>query len=97
MATHNTAKFKEKIVVVYEAVFSKGDLKQTILKTDTWADIFLLRVNSVFLENCISMVPEDELLAMEANLNLFCHAAMKHIDDENQARRCNALQVRFFF
>lgn len=76
---------KEKFVAVYEALFavrrclaaSEGSLNG-VLQGGTastkdprfWEEVFLLRVNAAFLERCILLTSEEQLLQIKVNFQL---------------------------
>ncbi|KAL0483144.1 hypothetical protein AKO1_014802 [Acrasis kona] len=86
-----TGTFKEKFVSVYEQLFSGKEPYKN--KETFWQELFLLRVNSQFLENCILLTPEAELIKMAKHLQVIFKHCSDFILDQDNLRRTNALQT----
>ena len=82
--------FKEKFVSLYEALFAGKELYRKEL---FWEELFLLRVNSQFLENQILQKSEEELKQITRILHAIFQAALDTTQDSQHHRRTNALQV----
>ena len=59
-----------------------------------WDDLFLLKVNMPFLERCILLTTEEQLIALAPTLNKVFAAALVAMRDENKIRRVHSLEVR---
>lgn len=93
-ATPNNAPFKEKFVSIYELLFAGKEVYRT--KEHFWDELFLLRINSVFLENCILLSSEEELMNLTKILHVIFQACLDTLLDDSHIRRTNALQVFFY-
>lgn len=59
-----------------------------------WDELFLLKINSVFLERCILLTSEEQFLALKDSLNLiFVHSSII-LKESNLVRNQNILQVK---
>jgi hypothetical protein len=89
----SSTQFKEKFVSMYEALFAGKELYRT--REHFWEELFLLRVNSQYLENCILLSSEDELLRLTKIIHTIFQVSLDALLDISPIRRTNALQVCF--
>jgi hypothetical protein len=81
---------KEKFVAIYEQVFNGQFTDDEIF----WDELFLLKINSKYLENSIHMVSEEELLGMSKTvMNPLFTKCLHYAQNISLTRRGNALQV----
>ncbi|KJE93802.1 hypothetical protein CAOG_04545 [Capsaspora owczarzaki ATCC 30864] len=82
---------KEKFVQIYEAFFN-GDNPSTA-SPHFWDELFLLKVNAVFLDRCITSLSEEQLMSLKDITNLIVCSAISALRDDNAIRVANALQT----
>ena len=87
---------REKYVVLVESIFNyRDETNKPFEKEDSfWDELFLLKINSGFLENTIILQTEDELVNIEQTiLNPFCLKCLFYMNDESPIRRANAIKT----
>ena len=85
---------KEKYVALFEQLFNGQVLFQSSEEEVFWDELFLLKINSKYLENCVAMSSEDELLGLSKTiLNPLFAACLTYAQNVSFIRRANALQV----
>eukprot|EP00002_Diphylleia_rotans_P012542 TRINITY_DN2453_c0_g1_i3.p1 TRINITY_DN2453_c0_g1~~TRINITY_DN2453_c0_g1_i3.p1 ORF type:complete len:186 (+),score=40.88 TRINITY_DN2453_c0_g1_i3:62-619(+) len=82
---------KEKFVDVYETFFKGLDPIHDY--ENFWEELFLLKVNASFLERCVMLTSEEELLALKENLHIIFTNCVAYLQDESTFRVSNALQT----
>jgi hypothetical protein len=90
-STSNKIALKEKFVVVYEAFFKGEDPSEG--NPNFWDEVLLLKVNFSFLERCIILTSEDQLVALKDNIKKIFFNCMKGISDANIYRSAHALET----
>ncbi|KAF0978519.1 hypothetical protein FDP41_002339 [Naegleria fowleri] len=88
--------FREKYVVLIETIFNyKDDTNKPFEREDVfWDELFLLKINSGFLENSIVLQTEEELIQMEQTiLNPLCLKCLFYMNDDSPIRRANAIHT----
>ncbi|XP_005106779.1 armadillo-like helical domain-containing protein 3 [Aplysia californica] len=80
---------KEKIVQIYEAFFHGED--PSVSNPNFWDELFLLRVNTQFIESEIDKLNGDGLLDLKDNFNLLFFQACETLKGDNNIRKVNAL------
>ncbi|XP_050395850.1 armadillo-like helical domain-containing protein 3 [Patella vulgata] len=82
---------KEKIVQIYEAFFQGEDPSRG--NANFWDELFLLKVNTQFIEAEIEKLSGEGLLNLKENFNLLFYKAVESLNQENPIRIINALQT----
>ncbi|PVD29992.1 hypothetical protein C0Q70_09253 [Pomacea canaliculata] len=82
---------KEKIVQIYEAFFQGDD--PSYGNPNFWDELFLLRVNTGFIENEIEKLNGESLLSLKDNFNLLFFRATDCLKQDHPIRVANALQT----
>ena len=58
-----------------------------------WDELFLLKVNVAFLERCIQLTGEEQLMLLKDRINDIVSHAVSTLQDSNTIRVKHALQV----
>lgn len=82
---------KEKIVQIYEAFFQGED--PSAGNANFWEELFLLKVNTVFIESEIEKLSGESLLSLKENVNLLFYHAVEILKQDNPVRTVNALHT----
>ncbi|XP_041371121.1 armadillo-like helical domain-containing protein 3 [Gigantopelta aegis] len=82
---------KEKIVQIYEAFFQGEDPSRG--NANFWQELFLLKVNTNFLENEIEKLSGEGLISLKDNLNLLFYKAVEALKEDNPIRTVNAIHT----
>lgn len=82
---------KEKIVQIYEAFFQGED--PSYGNPNFWDELFLLKVNTTFLESEIEKLSGEGLMSLKDNFNMLFFRATECLKQENPIREVNALQT----
>ncbi|ESO97238.1 hypothetical protein LOTGIDRAFT_239162 [Lottia gigantea] len=82
---------KEKIVQIYEAFFQGEDPSRG--NANFWDEMFLLKVNTGFIENEIDKLSGEGLVNLKENFNLLFYKAVENLRYDNHIRTVNALQT----
>ncbi|CAL1538799.1 unnamed protein product [Lymnaea stagnalis] len=82
---------KEKVVQIYEAFFHGEDPSTT--NPNFWDELFLLKVNTQFIESEMDKLTGESLLELKENLNLIFYRATQALKEDNNIRRINALHT----
>eukprot|EP00111_Clytia_hemisphaerica_P009971 TCONS_00029172-protein len=93
MSTKSPVKknFKEKIIILYDAIFNGDDIAASY--PDLWNEIFLLKVNVTYLEQLIAGKSGDALVKIKNNVNEFTSRCCTALKEEHQIKILNALQT----
>ncbi|KAL9644948.1 hypothetical protein ABK040_004442 [Willaertia magna] len=94
--TDNKKPLREKYVVLYESIFNYKDPMNKPLEKDEqfWDELFLLKINSGYLENSILLQSEEELISIEQTvMNPLCFKCLSYMNDSSSIRRANAIQT----
>ncbi|KAK7109032.1 armadillo-like helical domain-containing protein 3 [Littorina saxatilis] len=90
-ASNQKMALKEKIVQIYEAFFQGED--PSYGNPNFWDELFLLKVNTTFLETEIEKLNGEGLVNMKDNFNLLFFRATECLKQENPIRVVNAMQT----
>ncbi|XP_055874531.1 armadillo-like helical domain-containing protein 3 [Biomphalaria glabrata] len=82
---------KEKVVQIYEAFFHGEDPSSS--NSNFWDELFLLKVNTQFIESEIDKLNGETLLELKENLNLLFYKATQALKEESNIRKINALHT----
>uniref|UniRef100_A0A0B6ZUJ8 Armadillo-like helical domain-containing protein n=1 Tax=Arion vulgaris TaxID=1028688 RepID=A0A0B6ZUJ8_9EUPU len=80
---------KEKVVQIYEAFFHGEDPSNS--NSNFWDELFLLKVNTQFIESEIDKLSGEGLLDLKDNFNLLFYRATQALKEDNNIRKINAL------
>lgn len=82
---------KEKVVQIYEAFFHGED--PSLSNPNFWDELFLLKVNTQFIESEIDKLSGESLNNLKDNFNLLFYRASQALTGENNIRKINALHT----
>lgn len=82
---------KEKFVAIYESIFTGNDPSQN--SPLFWEELFLLKVNVPYLERCIVLTIESDLIKLKPVLNEVFKHAVANLVDRNPIRVAHALET----
>ncbi|CAG8564383.1 11677_t:CDS:10 [Funneliformis caledonium] len=82
---------KEKFVEIYESFFKGND--PSAGQPNFWSELFLLKVNVVYLLKCLSDISQDQLLAIKNNISKLFLKSIETMKEENVQRKINAIDT----
>ncbi|KAL4232385.1 hypothetical protein ACF0H5_009953 [Mactra antiquata] len=82
---------KEKIVQIYEAFFQGED--PSAGNPNFWDELFLLRVNTTFIETECEKLSGEGLMSLKDNFNLMFLKSVETLKQDNHIRTVNALHT----
>eukprot|EP01114_Cavostelium_apophysatum_P007878 TRINITY_DN2008_c0_g1_i1.p1 TRINITY_DN2008_c0_g1~~TRINITY_DN2008_c0_g1_i1.p1 ORF type:complete len:671 (+),score=159.93 TRINITY_DN2008_c0_g1_i1:184-2196(+) len=91
----NKTALKEKFVAVFEALFVGQN--PAAGNPNFWKELFLLKVNIPYLERCIVLTSEEQLLILKDNMNLIFISCCEILDDDNKIRVAHAMETLSIF
>ncbi|XP_046565676.1 armadillo-like helical domain-containing protein 3 [Haliotis rubra] len=89
--SHSKMALKEKIVQIYEAFFQGEDPSRG--NANFWDELFLLKVNTSYIENEIEKLSGEGLLSLKDNLNMLFYQCVEALAQDNLIRVVNALHT----
>ncbi|XP_045188584.2 armadillo-like helical domain-containing protein 3 [Mercenaria mercenaria] len=87
----NKMALKEKIVQIYEAFFQGED--PSAGNPNFWDELFLLKVNTTFIETECEKLSGEGLLSLKENFNLMFYKAVETLKQDNSIRTANAVHT----
>ncbi|KAK5577733.1 hypothetical protein RB653_002680 [Dictyostelium firmibasis] len=82
---------KEKFVEIYESFFNGEDPSEN--QPIFWEQLFLIKVNIPFLERCIILTSEENLLALKQNINKIFTQSCFWLKDSNTLRLTHIIET----
>ncbi|CAI2167123.1 6512_t:CDS:10 [Funneliformis geosporum] len=82
---------KEKFVEIYESFFKGND--PSAGQPNFWSELFLLKVNVVYLSKCLSEISQDQLLAIKNNISKLFLKSIETMKEESVQRKINAIDT----
>ncbi|XP_069467720.1 armadillo-like helical domain-containing protein 3 isoform X2 [Ambystoma mexicanum] len=90
-STASKKPLKEKVVLMYDEIFSKED--PTKVNPRFWEELFLMKVNLEYLEAKLQSLDGEELMKIKDNINSLFQHCIQALGEEHQIRVVNALQT----
>ncbi|KAH3706458.1 hypothetical protein DPMN_065844, partial [Dreissena polymorpha] len=82
---------KEKIVQIYEAFFQGEDMSAG--NANFWDELFLLKVNTLYIETECDKLTGDGLVQVKDNFNMMFERCVEVIKQDNSVRTVNAVHT----
>ncbi|XP_013385441.1 UPF0668 protein C10orf76 homolog [Lingula anatina] len=89
-SSHKMA-LKEKAVQIYEAFFKGED--PSLGNRNFWDELFLLKVNSPYIEKQFESLSGEQLLALKENVNTLCYQCIQTMKQDHPIRTAHAMQT----
>eukprot|EP00040_Diaphanoeca_grandis_P026699 m.149915 g.149915 ORF g.149915 m.149915 type:complete len:715 (+) comp30692_c0_seq1:174-2318(+) len=87
------SRFNSTYTKIFEGVDPSKEAKSDEARVAVWEELFLLKVNTAFLRQCIQSTTEAELLERAQVINTVFRQCVLSIVSKNQIRAANALQT----